>query len=138
MIGTTYEFAVSVLSVGGTLPTVTVVVSLLDAPSLSVAVSLAVYVPSSVQVMVVSTLAGLAKEHVAPASTPAPAVYVHCVLGTGLSMSPTVPSSAMDEPSLPEAFGPASTSGGSFTAATVIVTLAVSQGSASRCRTPRT
>ena len=59
---------------GTALDTVTVVESATAGLTPSFAVSVAVYVPSSVQMIVVSIAPAAANEHVAPASTPAPAM----------------------------------------------------------------
>ena len=63
------------------------------------------------QVIDVAGEEGLANEHVAPTSTPGPAVYAHEMLLCGPSGSTTLPLSAIGEPSTPLASGPASTVG---------------------------
>ena len=59
-----------IVTLGGTLPTVSVASALTGALNPSSAVSVIVYVPSSVHVIVVEIALGSANEHVAPASTP--------------------------------------------------------------------
>jgi hypothetical protein len=101
-----------IVTIGVAFETVTVVLSDAGAFKPSDAVSVAVYTPSSVHVIVVAGEDASANEHVAPASTPENGAYDHeIVVGEGPSESVTLPESAIAEPSAPLAGGPASTTG---------------------------
>ena len=98
-----------IVTAGGTLFTTTSAEAyLVLVPSDAVSVTL--YVPSSVQVNVGSSMLALLNVHRAPASTPDTTTYDHDRVGVS-SASETVPSSAIAAPSAPLYGPPADTTG---------------------------
>ena len=86
--------------VGATLATVSAAFFDTGALRPSLAVSVSVNVPSSVHVIVVSSAAGAAITHVAPASTPTPGANVHVVVTGSPSGSTAVAWIGMADPSV--------------------------------------